>query len=702
MTDGNISVQATLIDNAGNSKTVNNSLVLDTQKPDAPIILSIVDINSDLVQIIISGTADEVGNTIKVYDSNNNLIGTSIVLENGTWSLNLSSLSLEQRYSLKAVEIDLFLNVSDDSNIVNFLKSENSSFLTQSSDDYIFTGKNNDLITFAAADTNNTLVIDGGSGSDTVSFRNLLSSVNIDLNNSIQTVANDKIEFRNIENVYGSETADDTIIGDENNNFLYGGRGNDTLRGGEGDDYLLGDQGALKEDNNDDVLYGDEGNDTLVGGHGKDTLFGGDDNDSLHGQRGNDTLIGGAGDDLIKGDGGLDVAVFSGNPSDYTFTLYGSSHITSVDNRVSASDGNDSIHNVEYFQFANRLVSTSRISSTSIDLLSTSDSGNFSNDNVTNDKTPTFRVNISSSVETEYIVSIYANGVKVGEHIVNSNDVTNGYVNITVNEFTSDNTYLIRSSITNILGFEGSSSTPLSINIDTNADSDNNFSLNVLSSDDLTNANEANDISVSLSGVDSDAFSINIEFTDGINSISKAAVLIGGVWTVTDTDISSLNNGSITVTANLTDNVGNTKVVNDTLILDKLSLNTVDDNDNLKNSNEQIPFSKDNDENIDFKDITITNSIIDLENSKEDILKLNTSIIFDYLNENNELIIKGDEEDKIILQGGIKSEDNINGKWEISGKIEDEEGHNFNIYQSENGNSIVKLLIEEEIDINNI
>ncbi|MGD1918183.1 MAG: CAP domain-containing protein, partial [Pleurocapsa sp.] len=59
-----------------------------------------------------------------------------------------------------------------------------------------------------------------------------------------------------------------------------------------GDDTILGG-------NSNDTLYGQTGNDRLFGYNGDDYLNGGADNDSLYGHNGDDTLIGGAGIDRI-------------------------------------------------------------------------------------------------------------------------------------------------------------------------------------------------------------------------------------------------------------------------------------------------------------------------------------------------------------------------------------------------------------------
>lgn len=77
------------------------------------------------------------------------------------------------------------------------------------------------------------------------------------------------------------QTNDFEMIGDEQNNVLYGHQG-----GGR----MLGNGGH-------DILYGDDGDDNLSGGDGNDLLLGGADNDVLNGQAGDNVLLGGAGRD---------------------------------------------------------------------------------------------------------------------------------------------------------------------------------------------------------------------------------------------------------------------------------------------------------------------------------------------------------------------------------------------------------------------
>ena len=310
------------------------------------------------------------------------------------------------------------------------------------------------------------MVIDGGEGNDTVSFRNLTAGTTIDMNAETNTIGDDTITLLNIEDVYGSEIGDDTIIGNAEDNLLYGGGGNDVLHGGDGNDYLQGDQGALKEDNNDDILYGDAGNDTLVGGHGNDTLYGGDDDDSLHGQRGDDRLIGGAGDDNIRADGGIDTVVFSGNLSDYTTVKISSSQFIITDIRDGSPDGTDTVSRAEFIEFADQTVSTNTINAIPADLESTSDTGLNNDDNVTSDTTPTFKIGLNPDAVAGCKSVIYVDNVAVLTTVLTQAHIDATFIEVTLPEFTSDGEYTITTSLLNLLGLEGNRGAPLSLEID--------------------------------------------------------------------------------------------------------------------------------------------------------------------------------------------------------------------------------------------
>jgi len=120
----------------------------------------------------------------------------------------------------------------------------------------------------------------------------------------------------------------------------------ETLPGTAQADRIDGRQG-------DDVVYGGAGNDMLFGGVGRDRLFGEEGDDVLDGGNGNDELTGGAGNDRILGGNAGDVAIFSGNSSDYrveagpvpgTFIV--------IDLRPGSPDGTDTLDGVSLAGFA--------------------------------------------------------------------------------------------------------------------------------------------------------------------------------------------------------------------------------------------------------------------------------------------------------------------------------------------------------------
>ena len=107
------------------------------------------------------------------------------------------------------------------------------------------------------------------------------------------------------------------------------------------------------------------------------------------------------------------------------------------------------------------------------------------------------------------------------------------------------------------------------------------------------------------------------------------------------------------------------------------------------------------DEGIDLSTYSIIDHKIDLNNGAKDNVVINFDEIIDFVNEDNELVVLGEYGDNILLDGGVKSEENKDGKWEQSETKEDEDGNSYNVFESTTGESIVRILIYEDIDINN-
>ena len=103
------------------------------------------------------------------------------------------------------------------------------------------------------------------------------------------------------------------------------------LNGNESNQYVI----VTVKDIEGENLNGIDGEDTLKGGFG---------NDIIQGNGGNDTIDGGA---------DYDIAIYSGQFSEYTFDI-ANQIVTVIDNRASANDGTDSLSNIEKLTFADK------------------------------------------------------------------------------------------------------------------------------------------------------------------------------------------------------------------------------------------------------------------------------------------------------------------------------------------------------------
>ena len=138
------------------------------------------------------------------------------------------------------------------------------------------------------------------------------------------------------DEIYG-ESGADYIEGGAGNDYINGGIGNDELYGGAEDDHVDGGNGDDYIEGNDgiDILCGDAGDDIIYGGLGNDELNGGVDNDKLHGDDGDDKLNGDSGDDELFGGDGNDTL----NGGDDNDKLFGGAD----NDELHGGNGNDSL-----------------------------------------------------------------------------------------------------------------------------------------------------------------------------------------------------------------------------------------------------------------------------------------------------------------------------------------------------------------------
>jgi Ca2+-binding RTX toxin-like protein len=207
-----------------------------------------------------SGTDTLIGKMVDVKDDNQKIIGKEFVspfahaigsVYDDTFIGNKKDNSFDGldgndtvNYSAlqKTVNIDLSAGTATGADIGND---------TVKNIENVIGGRGSDFIVVNNADN----IIDGGDGSDTVSYQAATGGVEVDLNFPLQVPGNlsGYDTLKNIENLAGSSFAD-VLTGNSAANVLTGNGGDDTLIGGAGDD----------------VLTGLGGKDVLTGGTGKD------------------------------------------------------------------------------------------------------------------------------------------------------------------------------------------------------------------------------------------------------------------------------------------------------------------------------------------------------------------------------------------------------------------------------------------------
>ena len=88
-----------------------------------------------------------------------------------------------------------------------------------------------------------------------------------------------------------------------------------------------------------------------VASSGNDIFFGSSANDTISALGGNDTITGGGGNDIIDGGTGTNTAVYSGDPSSYSFTLNADGSVIVTEISDGSPDGTDTDINIQNFQF---------------------------------------------------------------------------------------------------------------------------------------------------------------------------------------------------------------------------------------------------------------------------------------------------------------------------------------------------------------
>ena len=265
------------------------------------------------------------------------LIKNSGVISGGaTTAINISNDSASTAFGHTIVnsgEILGDINLSQGNDVYNGRSGFVSGVIDAGTGDDIITGGE-------AAD-----VIDGGAGANEI--RSLggddVITTGDDADFIVSGAGDDDIISGNGDDTIRGGDGEDQINGQGGVDFIQGGNGNDYIRMGNGD-------GQRGEGNNgDDTLIGGNQKDILLGGADDDYLVGNNGDDVLRGQAGDDELEGGDGNDRLIGNAGTDTAIFSGDSSDYTFTLNGNGTVDVAD--TVGTDGTDNLFGVELVEF---------------------------------------------------------------------------------------------------------------------------------------------------------------------------------------------------------------------------------------------------------------------------------------------------------------------------------------------------------------
>ncbi|MBR0830454.1 VCBS domain-containing protein [Bradyrhizobium manausense] len=322
-----------------------------------------------------SGTSTNAGNN-GTFNQFEGLGGDDVITGNGNTRIQFTNATAGVTINLQAgsatgdasVGHDTFTGVNS-ANGSNFVDTYNATGFAGFN---VFQGQGgNDVIT--------------GNGSTQIFFNNATGSVNINLvagtatgdssvgtdtftgvNSAVGSNGSDTYDATGFMGLFGTFNAfqglagDDTIIGNGFTQIQYGnatGGVTIDLAAGTavgniasvGTDHFSGVNNVAGS-NFGDTINGTSANEFFNGAGGNDIINAGDGYDQITGSSGNDTIDGGAGGD---------VAVFSGQYSDYTISTLVGGQIQVVDNFVGGRDGTDVLSNIELLQFTDKIVMTS-------------------------------------------------------------------------------------------------------------------------------------------------------------------------------------------------------------------------------------------------------------------------------------------------------------------------------------------------------
>ena len=233
-----VSVDST--DAAGNSvtSTGTSTHTVDTEASAMGdlAITNIVDNSGDYSSVTMSGTGAEPGNTITVYDEAGNDVATATVEADGTWSTDITNLDgtpINDNEFFSVSETDAAGNETAQTDSTHYWHGDWSNAQTDDYDDFVMAGSGDDKINVNDDDLNDSLVVDGGEGNDTVVYSGNMSDYTITTDANGNTIVTENVstdsdndgigdvtELRNVETIEFDDGSYDISTGTFTSNDL--------------------------------------------------------------------------------------------------------------------------------------------------------------------------------------------------------------------------------------------------------------------------------------------------------------------------------------------------------------------------------------------------------------------------------------------------------------------------------------------------
>jgi hypothetical protein len=384
------------------------------------------------------------------------------------------------------------------------------------------------------ADTKNSLNIDGGFGKNTISyFFETSATVNLSLGTASLKNNTNISYLKNIQDIFGSQY-DDTLIGDNNDNYFRPFNGNDSILGNGGFDFVsyLGTRGVNVNLKIGTVFKNNSSEkDSLIG---IENIGGSDYNDIIFGDDLDNFFTGNCGDDTIDGGGGINSACYTGNINEYKITKKIDGTVIIQDNILNR-DGTDTLIHIQQLIFSDTAYSLNPIAP----IISTSIN------NVTKIAKPV----ITGTAEASSTVTIYDGAKLLSTYSVGSN----GSFSLVPSSALTDGLHNITATATDAAGNVSALSNVISFTVDTVAPISPVLSANV---GNITKATQPIITGKTEAGS-------SIALFDGIKTIATGLAGSDGSFSLAPS--SALTDGLHNITANATDAAGNVSALSNVI-----------------------------------------------------------------------------------------------------------------------------------------